>query len=92
MRSSGWPGCSRFAIGGGTPTYLSPDQLARVLDVNGKLCDTILLRALCTGDVAFFEAGLARLAKVQVANTRILIHDEGRKGLKAIWGKAGLPP
>ncbi len=51
-----------------------------------------MLRALCIGDMAFFEAAIAVMAAVPVENARILIHDGGRKGFAAIYTKSGLSP
>jgi uncharacterized protein (DUF2336 family) len=66
-------------------------KLVAQLRAHGRLTPTIVVRALCTGDIAFFEASLATLAKIPLASARILIHDEGRLGLDAICDKAGLP-
>ncbi|NYZ11008.1 DUF2336 domain-containing protein [Azospirillum sp. RWY-5-1] len=62
-------------------------QLAR----NGRLNASLLVRALCTGDVAFFEAAMAHLGNVPLTNARLLIHDAGRLGLKSIYDRAKLP-
>jgi uncharacterized protein (DUF2336 family) len=59
---------------------------------SGRLTPTLVLRALCIGDMAFFEAAIAAMAAVPVENARILIHDGGRKGFAAIYGKSGLSP
>jgi len=67
-------------------------ELIRHLMANGRLTSTIILRALCMGDVAFFEESLAALARVPVPNARILIHDGGPLGLKSIYEKAAVPP
>jgi uncharacterized protein (DUF2336 family) len=64
------------------------DELAR----NGRLTPTLVLRALTTGDMNFFETALARLAQVPVQNAYKLIHDSGKRGLEAIYEKCGLPP
>jgi len=68
------------------------EALARQLVGGGRLTPSLLLRALCTGDLQFFEAGLAVLAEVPVVNARVLIHDAGPLGLKSLYEKAGLPP
>jgi len=59
---------------------------------SGRLTPTLVLRALCIGDMAFFEAALAAMAGVPVENARILIHDGGGKGFAAIYEKARLSP
>jgi uncharacterized protein (DUF2336 family) len=58
----------------------------------GRLTPTLVLRAVCIGDMAFFEAALAAMAAVPVESARILIHDGGRKGFAAIYEKSGLSP
>src|SRR5262249_43408771 len=55
------------------------------------LTASIVLRALCMGDLAFFEAALARLANLPVVNARKLIYDPGKRGLEAIYRHAQLP-
>ncbi|MDJ0609213.1 MAG: DUF2336 domain-containing protein [Kiloniellales bacterium] len=67
------------------------ERLVEQLHVNGRLTPTLVLRALCMGDIAFFEVALARLAGVPVQNARILIHDKGTLGLESIYLRAGLP-
>lgn len=74
----------RFGIG-------DAEQLVRSLEENGRLSGSIILRSLCIGDLSFFEAALARLAKVPLINAQILVHDETHRGLQAIWEKAGMP-
>jgi uncharacterized protein (DUF2336 family) len=63
------------------------DQLAR----NKRLTPSIILRALCMGDITFFEAALARLAGIPVANAYQLIHDRGQVGLERLLAKAEIP-
>lgn len=74
----------RFGIG-------DAEQLVRSLEENGRLTGSIVLRALCFGDIGFFEAALARLARVPLANARILVHDANRRGIEGLWDKAGMP-
>jgi uncharacterized protein (DUF2336 family) len=63
------------------------DQLAR----NQRLTPSIILRAVCMGDITFFEAALARLAGIPVANAYQLIHDRGQVGLERLMTKAEMP-
>ncbi|HYC04440.1 MAG TPA: DUF2336 domain-containing protein [Azospirillaceae bacterium] len=67
------------------------EMLVEQLYRNGRLSPSLLIRSLCLGDVSFFEVSLAQLARVPVANARLLIHDGGSLGLKSIFDKAGLP-
>lgn len=63
------------------------EQLAR----KGRLTPSLLLRALCVGDLNFFERALARLGGVPLKNARMLIHDQGSLGFQSIYLKAELP-
>lgn len=81
-----------------TVGLLSPDaddaaaaRLIQSLRANGRLTPSLMLRALCMGDVTFFEVAIAALAGVPVANARKLAHDQGSLGLKALYDKAHLP-
>ena len=67
------------------------DRLVDQLHKGGRLTPWLVLRALCMGDVTFFEVALAKLAKVSVQNTRVLIHDDGRLGLESLYERAALP-
>lgn len=66
------------------------EDLAREMARNGRLTDSILLRAACTGDLAFVAAGLAVRAEVPFRNADLLVHDDGVKGLKSLAAKAGM--
>ncbi len=70
-----------------------PDVLALVdqLMNNGRLSPTIIMRAICMGDVTFFEAALARLADIPIANAYKLVHDKGTLGLRELFKKASMP-
>ena len=58
---------------------------------NNRLTPTLVLRALCTGDINFFEMAISVMANVPVVNARILIHDAGHLGLKSLYDRAGMP-
>ena len=49
------------------------------------------MRAMCLGDLAFTEAAFAELAGIPVHNARLLIHDAGPLGFKAIYERCRLP-
>jgi uncharacterized protein (DUF2336 family) len=67
------------------------EPLAAQMLANGRLTPSLVLRAVCFGDMPFFEAAIAVLADIPVANARILIHDAGPKGFEALYRKSGLP-
>ena len=68
------------------------EQLVAQLCDNGRLTPSLILRALCIGDLGFMEASLAALAGIPLVNSRALIHDQGPLGLKSLYQSAGLPP
>jgi uncharacterized protein (DUF2336 family) len=55
-----------------------------------RLTHTLVVRALCMGDIVFFEAGLAKLAGLPVANVYRLIHEKGSRGLERLFEKLGV--
>ncbi len=67
------------------------EELVFQLHVNGRLTTTLVIRALCVGDLPFFEAAMSRLANVPLKNARTLIHDNGGLGLRSIYEKAKMP-
>ncbi len=58
---------------------------------NGRLTPGLILRALCTGDIAFFEAAIAVRGDIPISNAQILIHEQSRRGLAALYRKASMP-
>ena len=68
------------------------ERLVRQMHRNQRLTPLLVLRALCLGDLAFFEAAMAVMAKVPVTNAHILIDDAGPSGLASLYEKAGMPP
>jgi uncharacterized protein (DUF2336 family) len=58
---------------------------------SGRLTPTLMLRALCTGDIAFFEAAMAIKGGIPLENAQILIHEPSRRGLDALYRKAEMP-
>lgn len=67
-------------------------QMVTQMHRNGRLTPSLMLRALCTGDMAFFEAAMAAKSDVPVDNAQILIHEPSRRGLAALYQKAAMPP
>ncbi len=75
-------------------TESSEDEVeALVLQMreHGRLTPSIILRAICMGDLKFFEYAMAVSTGLTVLNVRQLIHDSGPLGLKGLYDKAGLP-
>lgn len=67
------------------------DNLVDQLHRRKRLTPSLLLRALCMGDLSFFERAMARLTGLPVQNVRILIHDKGMLGLEPLYLRARLP-
>jgi uncharacterized protein (DUF2336 family) len=59
---------------------------------NGRLTPSLIFRAMCTGDIAFFETAMAAKSDVALENAQILIHEPSRRGLAALYWKAAMPP
>jgi uncharacterized protein (DUF2336 family) len=76
-----------------TPTSPAAEalRLAQHLHKSGRLTPTLIVRAICLGDLAFVEAAFAVLADIPVHNARLLIHDAGPLGFKAIYERCRLP-
>lgn len=66
-------------------------KLAEHLYHNRRLTPSIILRAICIGDMRFFEAALAVLADIPIENAQTLIHEKGKRGFKALYQQCGLP-
>lgn len=61
------------------------------LRATGQLTAGLILRALLSGNVGFFEQALAELSGKPVARVAALVHDRRGAGFKAIYQRAGLP-
>src|SRR5579885_3242050 len=67
------------------------EALARHLHGRQRLTASLVLRALCLGDLSFFDAAMAALAGLPLANARSLLYERGLGGLRALYQRAGLP-
>lgn len=66
------------------------EALVKQLKSNQRLTGSLVLRAICMGNLRFFEHAVAALAELPIGNARILIHDPGYLGLKSVWEKTKL--
>ena len=64
------------------------ELVSRHLDRDGRLTASLMLRALCAGDIELFTVGLAVRARIALDRARLLVWDDGRLGLRAIFEKA----
>ncbi len=67
------------------------DNLIDQLHRKKGLTPSLLLRALCTGDLAFFERAISKLTGLPLKNAQLLIHDQGMLGLESLYLRAELP-
>ncbi|MGY8991079.1 MAG: DUF2336 domain-containing protein [Rhodospirillales bacterium] len=67
------------------------ENLVRHLHKDKRLDHTVVIRALCLGDIRFFETAIAVLVDLPIQNARLLIHESGLVGLESICQKAKLP-
>lgn len=67
------------------------DSLIDQLHRKERLTPSLLLRALCVGDLNFFERAMSKLTDLPLQNVRILIHDKGMLGLEPLYLRAGMP-
>ena len=67
------------------------DRMIAQLKATDRLTGSLVLRALCIGNVVFFESALAAMAGIPTMNARLLIHDAGQLGFRSLYKKAGLP-
>jgi len=68
-----------------------PGRFVSHLNRHERLTASLLLRSLANGHITFLEHGLAELAKAPHRRARLMVHDAGPLGLKAIYERAGLP-
>lgn len=73
-----------------TPGEADVELLARHLLIRGRLTAPLLFRALCAGEIALFNAGMAVRANLPPENARQLAWDGGPHALKGLFAKAGL--
>lgn len=81
-----------LAVLGLSTSDAGPSELVEHLAGHKRLTPSIILRALCMGDLSFFETSLAKLADIPIENAQKLIYDKGKRGFEALYKKAGLPP
>jgi uncharacterized protein (DUF2336 family) len=65
--------------------------LVRQLHAGGRLTPSLVLRALCMGDMKFVEIAMAQIADISPEKASLLINDAGDLGLKAIYRKCSFP-
>ena len=64
------------------------ELVVRHLDRDDRLTPSLMLRAICAGDIELFTTGLAVRAKIATERARLLVWDDGSLGLRAVFEKA----
>ena len=70
------------------------DSLTRLVDIlhdRRSLTPSLILRAVCLGDMKLFELAMAKRADISLKKAKALIHDKGTLGLESIILRAGMP-
>jgi uncharacterized protein (DUF2336 family) len=80
-----------FHSAASVPRAFNVEAFAIRLNSKGMLTPTLLMRALCLGDLPFFESGMAVRAGISVRNVAELLGDRGPLGFKGLYEKARLP-
>jgi len=65
--------------------------LARQMAAQDRLSASLVMTALCRGQLKFFTAALAQYANIPFANARKLVSDKGEYGFRGLYAKSGLP-
>jgi uncharacterized protein (DUF2336 family) len=84
-------GISPLANSSDRDEYELVEDLIDDLALHGRLTHSLIMRALCVGNIAIFECGIARLAEVPRINARILMLESSGRGLQALYQAAGMP-
>lgn len=67
-------------------------KLVEQMHKHRRLSNSLIFRALCKGELSFFEAAMAKRNGIALANTRKLLRNSGDSGFYAIYRSSGLPP
>lgn len=67
------------------------EALVTQMSADESLTPSIMMTALCRGQITFFTMALASMAKVPLANAMRLVDDRGEHGFNGIYMKSGLP-
>ncbi|MFO1243214.1 MAG: DUF2336 domain-containing protein [Rickettsiales bacterium] len=67
------------------------ERLVASLHTEGRLTASLVINALCYGNVDFFIASMAAMANIPLDNARMLINDRGKLGFRALYNKTHLP-
>jgi uncharacterized protein (DUF2336 family) len=67
------------------------EDLVRQMASEDRLTPSIVMTALCRGQLLFFVVAMAHFAGISVANAMRLVADRGEHGFNGLYQKSGLP-
>lgn len=67
------------------------EDLVRQMAAEDRLTPSIVMTALCRGQLLFFTVALAHFAGIPVVNAIKLVSDRGEHGFNGLYQKSGLP-
>lgn len=67
------------------------EELVTQMAAEDRLTPSIVMTALCRGQLIFFTVAMAQFAHISVVNTTKLITDRGAHGFNGLYEKSGLP-
>ena len=67
------------------------EALVTQMAAEDRLTPSIVMTALCRGQLLFFTVALAQFATISVVNAQKLITDRGAHGFNGLYEKSGLP-
>jgi len=66
-------------------------ELVAQMAAEDRLSPSLVMTALCRGQLMFFTAAMAHFSHIPVANARVLLNDKGEHGFAGLYRKSGLP-
>jgi uncharacterized protein (DUF2336 family) len=67
------------------------EALVSQMAAQDRLTPSIVMTALCRGQLTFFTMAMANFAGISVVNAKKLIADRGEHGFNGLYMKSGLP-
>lgn len=67
------------------------EALVSQMAIEERLTPSIVMTALCRGQLTFFVIAMAQFAGITVANALRLVEDRGEHGFNGLYKKSGLP-
>lgn len=74
-----------------TKEKITDDDISKLYKA-GRLNSSILMRALCEGNIEFFESSVSRMANLPKVNVRPMLRDKNPEVFKSLFKYTPLPP